>query len=224
MTEAEWLASNDPVAMLAVVQERVTDRKARLFASVCLNLIAGRLDDPRIAETIRILEMWLRGDLSGSAIGDERRGSLTAHVLAIPHAPGPFSDDIMQIVMAALGGSGPKIRVVAYLCLQVLIARPHPQHREDARQWERDRQVQLIREMFGNAIRPVNFNPSWRTSDAVALAQTMYDSREFGAMPILADALQEAGCDNEEVLSHCRDTSLTHIRGCWVVDLVLHRA
>ena len=49
----------------------------------------------------------------------------------------------------------------------------------------------------------------------------MYDSREFGAMPILADALQDADCDSDDVLNHCRDASLTHVRGCWVVDLVL---
>jgi hypothetical protein len=49
----------------------------------------------------------------------------------------------------------------------------------------------------------------------------MYESRDFSAMPILADALQDAGCDNDDILSHCRDTSLTHVRGCWVVDLVL---
>ena len=52
----------------------------------------------------------------------------------------------------------------------------------------------------------------------------MYEAREFGAMPILADALQDAGCDNEDILSLCRDTSLTHVRGCWVVDLVLGKA
>ena len=49
----------------------------------------------------------------------------------------------------------------------------------------------------------------------------MYESRDFSAMPILADALQDAGCDSDDILSHCRDTSLPHVRGCWVVDLVL---
>jgi hypothetical protein len=48
----------------------------------------------------------------------------------------------------------------------------------------------------------------------------MYDSRDFGAMPILADALQDAGCDNEDILDHCRGPG-PHVCGCWVVDLVL---
>ncbi|WP_082843392.1 hypothetical protein [Gemmata sp. SH-PL17] len=81
-------------------------------------------------------------------------------------------------------------------------------------------QVALVRDIFGNPFRPVTFSPSWRTSTAVALAAQMYESRDFGAMPILADALQDAGCDNADVLGHCRGGS-PHVRGCWVVDLVL---
>ncbi len=54
----------------------------------------------------------------------------------------------------------------------------------------------------------------------MTLARTMYESRDFSAMPILADALQDAGCDNEDILGHCRGSG-PHVRGCWVVDLVL---
>jgi hypothetical protein len=78
-----------------------------------------------------------------------------------------------------------------------------------------------LRDIFGNPFRPVAFSPEWRTDTAVTLARTMYESREFGAMPILADALQDAGCDSDGILSHCRDTNANHVRGCWVVDLVL---
>jgi hypothetical protein len=79
----------------------------------------------------------------------------------------------------------------------------------------------LIRCIFGNPFRPVAFNPAWRTDTAVALAQQMYDSRDFSTMPILADALQDAGCEDAAILSHCRDAKQTHVRGCWVCDLVL---
>ena len=80
---------------------------------------------------------------------------------------------------------------------------------------------ELIRDIFGNPFRPVTFSPAWRTDTAVTLARQMYEAREFSAMPILADALQDAGCDNEDVLNHCREASAAHVRGCWVVDLVL---
>jgi hypothetical protein len=86
-----------------------------------------------------------------------------------------------------------------------------------------DRFAHHIRDIFGNPFRPVTFLPEWRTDTAVSLARTMYESRDFSAMPILADALQDAGCDNADVLDHCRGPG-PHVRGCWVVDLLLGKA
>jgi hypothetical protein len=80
--------------------------------------------------------------------------------------------------------------------------------------------IALIREIVGNPFRPVAVNLSWLTSTALALAGQMYESRDFSAMPILADALMDAGCDNEDILNHCRHSG-THVRGCWVIDLLL---
>src|SRR4029078_9800612 len=78
----------------------------------------------------------------------------------------------------------------------------------------------LLRDVFGNPFRPARFSADWRTDTAAALARQMYESRGFDAMPILADALQDAGCDSDDILSHCRGPG-PHVRGCWVVDLVL---
>ena len=82
----------------------------------------------------------------------------------------------------------------------------------------------ILRDIFGNPFRPVAFDPAWRTETAVLLARGMYESRDFGAMPILADALQDAGCENEQILNHCRYTKQLHVRGCWVVDLALGKS
>ena len=78
----------------------------------------------------------------------------------------------------------------------------------------------FVHDIFGNPFRPVSFNPSWATPTATALAARMYESRDFGALPILADALQDAGCEHPDVLDHCRNDPV-HVRGCWVVDLLL---
>ena len=78
----------------------------------------------------------------------------------------------------------------------------------------------LARDIFGNPFRPAALDPSWLTSTVVTLARGIYEERAFDRMPILADALQDAGCDNEDVLNHCRGPG-PHVRGCWVVDLVL---
>src|SRR5580700_456177 len=81
-------------------------------------------------------------------------------------------------------------------------------------------QANFVRDIVGNPFHPVTLDPSWLTSTVLALAQQMYDSRDFSPMPILADALQDAGCDNEEILIHCRQP-VEHVRGCFVVDLLL---
>lgn len=83
-------------------------------------------------------------------------------------------------------------------------------------------QVAALRDVFGNPFRAAKFSALWRTPTALALAISMYESRDFGAMPILGDALEEAGCDNTDVLDHCR-AATSHVRGCWVVDLLLEK-
>jgi hypothetical protein len=81
----------------------------------------------------------------------------------------------------------------------------------------------LLRDIFGNPFRPISFDPSWRTSTAVALAEGVYADRAFSRLPILADALEDAGCDAAELLAHLRGDS-PHVRGCWALDLVLGKA
>jgi len=83
---------------------------------------------------------------------------------------------------------------------------------------ETSQSCHLLREVFGD--RRWGIESSWRTSTAVAIAKDMYDSRDFAAMPLLADALEDAGCADERILDHCRGPG-PHVKGCWVVDLVL---
>lgn len=78
----------------------------------------------------------------------------------------------------------------------------------------------LLRDIFANPFCPATIDQSWLTPNVVALARNIYDDRSFDRMPELADALEEAGCDSEDMLSHCRELG-EHVRGCWVVDLLL---
>jgi hypothetical protein len=78
----------------------------------------------------------------------------------------------------------------------------------------------VLEDLIGPETLPI-FDPMWRGDTTTAIARGMYESREFSAMPILADALQDEGCEDTELLDHCRDPRLSHFRGCWVVDLVL---
>jgi hypothetical protein len=81
-------------------------------------------------------------------------------------------------------------------------------------------QARLLREIIGNPIRPAPIEPTWLTANVTTLAQAIYDESAFDRMPILGDALEDAGCNNTAVLEHCRSGG-EHVRGCWVVDLLL---
>jgi hypothetical protein len=81
-------------------------------------------------------------------------------------------------------------------------------------------QANLVRDIFGNSFRSVALDPTWLTAAVLSLAQTIYDDRAFDRLPELAEALEQAGCTNAEVLDHCRQPG-EHVRGCWVVDMVL---
>jgi hypothetical protein len=79
------------------------------------------------------------------------------------------------------------------------------------------------RELVPNPFVPLAWKPEWFTSTVREMAEYIYASREFSAMPILADALQEAGCEDAQVLTHCR-ANRPHARGCWVLDAILGKA
>ena len=86
-------------------------------------------------------------------------------------------------------------------------------------------QAALLRDIFGNPFRPVAIEHGWLTwNDGTIpkIAQAIYDDRAFDRLLVLADALEEAGCTNADLLNHCREPG-PHVRGCWVVDLVLGR-
>jgi hypothetical protein len=85
-------------------------------------------------------------------------------------------------------------------------------------------QAAILRDLFGNPFRPITFDPAlltWHGGLLVSMAQRMYDSRDFSDMPVLADALEEAGCQDQDILGHCRQQGGVHARGCWVVDSLL---
>ena len=94
-----------------------------------------------------------------------------------------------------------------------------------AHQLERAALSRLIREMFGNPFHPASLNSFWLAWNDGAIrkmAQAIYDARAFDHLPLLADALEDAGCTDADVLGHCRGGG-EHVRGCWVVDLLLQK-
>jgi hypothetical protein len=80
--------------------------------------------------------------------------------------------------------------------------------------------VSILHDVVGNPFQPASLEPHWITENVVGLALAIYDERCFDRMPILADALMDAGCFDDEILNHCRSEG-PHVRCCWVVDLLL---
>jgi hypothetical protein len=85
----------------------------------------------------------------------------------------------------------------------------------------------LLRDILGNPFRPVGFDSTWLTENVLGLARALYEKRELPSgqldntgFAVLADALEEAGCTNPDILAHCRGSG-PHVRGCWVLDLLL---
>jgi hypothetical protein len=208
MTEEEWLKCGAPIPMLEFLRRKASDRKLRLFAvACCCNAVVEATPKcGELLQDLRVVEQIAEGllpnpknDLDHYRFCTIFHGSGGAPELACHAAASAFAWD------AAFG-------VVKTL--------------DDALWDDGDTNcgANFLREIFGNPFRSVSLAPAWRTSTVVTLAEGMYESRDFGAMPILADALQDAGCDNQDVLNHCRDTKQTHVRGCWVIDLVLGRS
>jgi hypothetical protein len=221
MTEADWLACTDPKLMLAHVGDKAGDRKNRLLACAYCRSIWPRLtvkrcrravetgerfaDDPRLETERARAEQLARQALleaprerggSKRLLGREEAFRKMALTTTLP------PDEINPINVNAIERWVGPNNIFYYSSFFGAVA------------------PSLVRDVFGNPFRPVSFLPAWRTDTAVSLARAMYESRDFGAMPILADALQDAGCDSADTLDHCRGPG-PHVRGCWVVDLVL---
>src|SRR5262249_37405445 len=85
---------------------------------------------------------------------------------------------------------------------------------------EGDAQRELLRDVFGNPFRGVAIDPAWlrwQGGLVARLARDVYASRRLDEMPVLGDALEDGGCGDQHILSHCRAASL-HARGCWLLD------
>jgi hypothetical protein len=173
------------------------------------------MTDPRCRQAVEASERFADGQLTERELDNLSAAAEEAYDEAIREPEGDHSTNAYAAHAASYSSSPSLALSVLLEAIDAAAAvSPNGPHVE----WMR--QADFLRDIFGNPFRPVSFSPEWRTSTALALASQMYESRDFSAMPILADALQDAVCDDEDILAHCRSEG-AHVRGCWVVDLVL---
>ncbi len=229
MTEAEWLAATDPTTLLEFLRGKASDRKLRLFNCACCRRIWHLLSDYPGRSAVEIAERYLDG-------GSGPLELATAHDAAVDFITeflrrfeewtcdtdcllSPKLNAVQVAAFAARERSEPFGIEEAYegshkYALTALATDLQTDSPE--RRW----QTNSLRDIFGNPFRPVVVDPAWLTSTVRMLAEGIYEDRAFDRLPILADTLQDAGCDNEDVLTHCHSEG-PHVRGCWVVDLLL---
>jgi hypothetical protein len=220
MTEDGWNRCTEPQKMLAFLQSsgRASDRKFRLFARGCCRRIWDCLPDPCNRDLVAAVEDHPDGhfhdpDLEGAIVASSRR-------------EWEFRDEPAYWVAKYLGRGFYKYTAAGSASAVAVMAMLVPADR-DSRDAEAVMQAGLLREIFGPLpFRGVAVGPSllkWRDGTVPKLAQAIYDERRFGDLPVLADALEESGCDEEQVLTHCWGPG-PHAKGCWVLDLLTQRA
>jgi hypothetical protein len=210
MTKQEWLVTLDPLVVLqGIVEKKPSSKKLRLAAVACCRRIWDLLTDERSRHAVDVAEQYAE---NGNPTAD--RMTAEEQASAVVDTSRLYGEDLRNDAAhsAALclaywaNASWGTFQVFGVTC--EIVGRPG--------------QMEILDCVFGIPFRPLTINPNWLTSTVLALAQGIYSEKAFDRMPILADALQDAGCDNEEILQHCHRPS-EHVRGCWVVDLLTDR-
>jgi hypothetical protein len=227
MTESEWLTCTDPQPMLELLRGKASDRKLRLFAVACCRRIWHLLtDEPsrraveeaeRVDEGVRAAELELAFANAFASCLEAAESSLGQ--FAAEAAAHTCEDDAM---VAAEWASQTAAQVAAHeqggLTLSHSVASVGVL--ADLLRGARAKQCDSLRDIFGNPFHPLPMDPAWLTPPVTQFASAIYDTRAFVRMPALADALEQAGCHDLDILAHCRQSG-EHFLGNWLLDLLL---
>ena len=245
MDEAEWLASTDPEPMLAFLRGRASDRKLRLFACACCRRLWNLLTDQREWKSIEFAERCAAGLATTKQLHELGWGGLYEGPPAVYPDSWQAASVSSEYGIGMVANSGTALDneadVVWKAAFQKSLGRgdslAEAQSAADAvvpAEWfalkenEQKFQSHLLHDLFGFLLfRPVALDPAWRTRAVTALATAAYEERilpvgtlDPDRLAVLSDALEDAGCGNTDILSHLRGPG-PHVRGCWVLDLLL---
>jgi hypothetical protein len=214
-----WTACDTcPEDAIANFRRKGSNRKWRLFAVACCRRVEHLLSDKRFRRAIEVAEKHADGAVADSTLLKAFRAADKAFD-RLAETPGLKATSPLRCAAAAVNWCAISTNgKVAELGCHAAFQARHATKKPHAEAYE---QAYLLQDVLGGKKPAVKLDPEWRTSTVVALARGIYAERAFDRMPILADALQDAGCENKRILSHCRNARQVHVRGCWVVDLIL---
>lgn len=242
MTQGEWDHCTDPQAMLDFLRSTgPSERKLRLFAVGCCRRIWSLLSDERSRHAVDIAEAYAEGRATSGelsqALGLAWRayhGFLEAWVrtpsvatealfharMRAAEAVGWVTQDDDPRTLQAVRERQSRIELVLPVVEQAArLARIAVRGNEPS---EEAAQADLLRDIVA-PFRTTSFDPAWRTPSVMELARRAYEQCSFDLLPALGAALSDAGCTDPEILRHC-GSEKPHVRGCWVLDLLLKRA
>jgi hypothetical protein len=250
MTEAEWLTCADPAPLLDFLSGRASERKLRLFAVACCRRIWRHLQHRPSRKIVEVCEEYADGRATRRKVNSAWEKAEMAYDGIHLSGGGDVDQNPAQAVLylgvdlevdeaaeMAAATYGALARGDAYEQIWQTPGKDHDARwaeddaiRRAAAAEEGRAQVDLLRCIIGNPFRPVSLDPAWPTPAVVALAEAAYEGRALPSgeldalrLAVLADALEEAGCTHADILSHCRAPG-PHVRGCWLLDLLLSKS
>jgi hypothetical protein len=239
MTEADWWGATETGQCIECIdalfaEHSACNRKTRQFGlASCVRLAKEMPSWPR-ARYLDVVEGFVGERHDRETLLDHIE-SFDAYVMGLPsgilHAlmrPDPLehtaADRLLSLLCEDASRNPARQFVADHESLALLLFRTQFGPERGGAEPNLLPYLSLLHDIFGPLpFRDVAVAAEWLTSDVLALARGVYDEKAFDRMPILADALQDAGCDNAEALDHCRAANWEHVRGCWVIDLLLGR-
>ena len=220
MDETTWLTCVDPTPMLRFLLGRgISERKSRLLSCACCRRIWDLLPDPRSRAAVEVAERFADDEATKRELWTAKRDAVSPRGFGANAAYWAASAKASGPLLTAFDAAGD-----AFARRATGEARHDAAAIWDAAQESSQRfQASLLRELIGNPFRDYPLDPLWLAWEGCTVAQLargIYHDRAFDRMPILGDALEEAGCTHVAVLEHCRSGD-EHLRGCWVLDSVL---
>ena len=223
MKESAWLACREPLKLLEWLQDsgRASDRKLRLFAVACCRRIWHLLAEGASRRAVEVAERFADGLADSRALAAARGAARAADDRRDPAARA--AKDTTRAV-AGQAAWNACYHAAGAAAGQVGVAGSMQGGSDTAWDAECECQAAILRDLFGPLpFRTVKAMPTWRTPAVLALAASIDDEHRFDETPVLADALEEAGCDNAELLEHLRRPG-PHVRGCYALDFVLGKS
>jgi hypothetical protein len=232
MTEAEWLTCTEPGEMFWFLGDRISDGKLRLFGCACVRGVWEHLPEDALRQAIETCERFADGLATAEELAKARELARGTY-----QGIGDIIADHSAIAIEGLCRSHPWFPMGTGSSAGIAAVAAEVRFEEGISWGDADAEAKqshshLFREVFGNPFRPTQVNPawvSWNDDLVTRLARSIYEERSLPAgtldntrLGVLADALEEAGCTDADLLAHLRSPG-PHVRGCFALDLLLAR-